>query len=67
MVKSKKPLNERSSASDFGPTERLQHTSGLAYERTSKQLGSKKARSNSSASSRDMTGTSPSVKNSELK
>jgi hypothetical protein len=42
MAKGKKPLNERSSASDFGPSERLQHTSGLAYERTSKQLGSKK-------------------------
>ena len=42
MVRDKKPLNERSRESDFGTPERLQHTAGIRYERTSKKLGSKK-------------------------
>ncbi len=42
MVRDKKPLNERSRESDFGTSERLQHTAGIRYERTSKKLGSKK-------------------------
>jgi len=41
-MKNKKQLNERSRESDIGPPERLQHTPGIAYERTSKKLGSKK-------------------------
>ena len=41
-MKGKKPLNAPYTPSDFGTSERIQHTSGVRYERTSKKLGSEK-------------------------
>ena len=41
-MKDKKPLNTPYTPSDFGTSERIQHTSGVRYERTTKKLGSEK-------------------------
>ena len=41
-MKSKKTLNTPYTPSDFGTSERIQHTSGVRYERTTKKLGSEK-------------------------